>query len=210
MNIFDQIKWLGQSTVRIETDKAVIYIDPYQIENNDKADYIFITHSHYDHFSIDDIRKIATKKTQIYAPYDCVPQLLDQGFKNVLDVVPGINENLGLFSFETVPAYNIKKTTFHPKGNRWVGYIFNVDGFRIYHAGDTERIPEMKEINCDVALVPLGQVYTMNSVEEAAEAVIDVKAKYAIPIHYGLYEGTKEDALKFKELLKGKVDVIIK
>jgi L-ascorbate metabolism protein UlaG (beta-lactamase superfamily) len=90
-----------------------------------------------------------------------------------------------------------------------VGYIVEIDGVKVYHAGDTERIPEMKNIDCDIALLPLGQTYTMNSVEEAAEAALDTGAEVAIPIHYGMYEGTKEDAEKFKELLDGKMKVVI-
>jgi L-ascorbate metabolism protein UlaG (beta-lactamase superfamily) len=108
-----------------------------------------------------------------------------------------------------VPAYNVVKTNYHPKGNKWVGYILTIDGVKIYHAGDTERIPEMQEFTCDIVMLPLGQTYTMNSVEEAAEATLDVQAKIAIPIHYGMYEGTVEDAKKFQELLKNKVQVVI-
>jgi L-ascorbate metabolism protein UlaG (beta-lactamase superfamily) len=91
-----------------------------------------------------------------------------------------------------------------------VGYIVKVEGVRIYHAGDTERIPEMKKITADIILVPLGQTYTMNSVKDAADSAIDVKASIAIPMHYGQYEGKDSDAVKFAELLKGKIKVIIK
>jgi L-ascorbate metabolism protein UlaG (beta-lactamase superfamily) len=118
--------------------------------------------------------------------------------------------NIDGILIEAVPAYNIVKTNFHPKANNWVGYILTIDKIRIYHTGDTERIPEMKNMACDIILLPLGQTYTMNSVEEAAEATLDVKAKIAIPIHFGLYEGKAEDAQKFQALLKVKVKVIIK
>jgi L-ascorbate metabolism protein UlaG (beta-lactamase superfamily) len=110
---------------------------------------------------------------------------------------------------ETLPAYNIKKTQFHPRSAGHVGYVLTIDGVRIYHAGDTERIPEMKELNCDIALLPLGQTYTMNSVNEAAQAALDTKAKIAIPMHYDMYEGTPQDAERFKKLLEGKVRVEI-
>lgn len=102
------------------------------------------------------------------------------------------------------------KINYHPKKNKWVGYILTIEDNNVYHAGDTERIPEMKDIVCDIALLPLGQTYTMNSVEDAAEAAIDVKAKIAIPFHYGLYKGTEEDSVKFRKLLKDKVEVVIK
>ncbi len=209
MNILDQIQWLGQSTVKISVRDILIYVDPYLIAETDKADYIFITHSHYDHLSADDIRKVATKNTRFYAPYNCIPKLMDLGYNKVIGLEPGHKEDLEDFKFEAVPAYNIRKVNFHPRNNKWVGYIFEIDNQRVYHAGDTERIPEMKDLECDVAMLPLGQTYTMNTVEDAAASALDVKAKMAIPIHYGLYEGTNEDALKFKDLLKDKVKVVL-
>ena len=109
---------------------------------------------------------------------------------------------------QTVPAYNIVKN-FHKKESDYLGYIINFDGIKVYHTGDTERISEMKEVDCDIILLPLGQTYTMNSVEEAAEAVKDTKAIIAIPIHYGLYEGTLEDALKFMAILERSNNQII-
>jgi L-ascorbate metabolism protein UlaG (beta-lactamase superfamily) len=210
MDILDQTQWLGQSTVKIETSGYLIYIDPYMLTGKDKADFIFITHGHYDHLSPEDIRKIATSNTIIYAPYNCIPKLADAGFKKVKGIQPGDKEDTDAFRFEAVPAYNVIKTTFHPRKQKWLGYILEIDEQKIYHAGDTERIPEMKKIQCDLALLPLGQTYTMNSVEEAVQAAIDVKAKTAIPIHYGLYEGTSQDALKFRDLLKNKVEVVIR
>ncbi len=210
MNLIDQIEWLGQATVKFNFHDKIIYIDPYQISQNDKADYIFITHSHYDHLSPDDIKKVVKKDTRFFAPYNCIPKLMDIGYSKIVGIEPGHEEDLDIFKFKAVPAYNIDKVNYHPKNNKWVGYIFEIDGQRIYHAGDTERIPEMKDIECDVAMLPLGQTYTMNSVEEAAASAIDVKAKIAIPIHYGLYEGTEEDAMKFRDLLKDKIEVILK
>ncbi|MBN2173187.1 MAG: MBL fold metallo-hydrolase [Bacteroidales bacterium] len=210
MTLIDRIEWLGQATVKITTGNLKIYVDPYMITNKDAADFIFITHSHNDHLSMDDIRKVSDSQTRIFAAYDCIPKLSDAGFMRIRGVAPGDREDLEHFKFEAVPAYNVKKTNYHPKSNRWLGYIFEVEGKRIYHAGDTERIPEMKSFRCDIAMLPLGQTYTMNSVEEAVEAAKDVRAKTAIPIHYGLYEGKKEDALKFRELLQNEVEVIIK
>jgi len=210
MDLLDRIEWLGQSTVKISTGDIIIYVDPYLIDHSVKADYVFITHGHYDHLSLDDLKKVCNRETQIFAPYDCIPKLSEAGYSRIRGVTPGENEDLDQFKFETVPAYNVIKTTYHPKGNKWLGYVFVIEGTRIYHAGDTERIPEMKEINCDIALLPLGQTYTMNNVEDAVSSALDVNAKIAIPIHYGLYEGTEEDAFKFKELLKDRVEVIIK
>jgi L-ascorbate metabolism protein UlaG (beta-lactamase superfamily) len=210
MDMVNNIHWLGQATVKINVNGKIVYIDPYQIKKTDKADIILVTHGHGDHLSLEDISKITTDHTILVAPGDCLKQITVIPPDRTVPAEPGTKKQIGDIHIEAVPAYNLVKTDYHPKTNKWVGYILTLNGIRIYHAGDTEKIPEMKNIHCDIALLPLGQTYTMNSVREAAEAAIDVKAKIAIPIHYGLYEGKKEDALEFKELLKDKIKVIIK
>ena len=112
-------------------------------------------------------------------------------------------------AIKAVPAYNLTKTDKHPKEKKWVGYVLNFGHVTLYHAGDTERIPEMKNVNCDIILLPLGQTYTMNTINDAVKAVIDTNASVAIPIHFGMYEGKSEDAENFKKLLEEKVEVII-
>lgn len=205
------IQWNGhQASVRITSGKKILYIDPYTIsENAHDADIILITHSHQDHLSPGDIAKLVKKETVFVAPGDCAPKIEAKFKTKVLVSKPGMTHTIGDLQIEAVPAYNVVKTKYHPSKNNWVGYIVTVDGVRIYHAGDTERIPEMKAFSCDIALLPLGQTYTMNSVAEAAEAALDTGAKIAIPIHYGTYEGTVEDAYTFKELLKDKIRVVI-
>lgn len=204
-----QIHWLGQATVKIDADGQVIYIDPYQIKEADKADLILITHSHSDHCSVPDISKLTHEKTLFVAPKDCVERLQEISKTKVNVLEPGMSTTIQDILIEAVPAYNVIKTNYHPKENKWLGYILTINGVRIYHAGDTERIPEMKDFTCDIAMLPLGQTYTMNSVKEAAEAAMDVKAKIAIPIHYGKYEGTIEDAREFQRILKDTIDVVI-
>jgi L-ascorbate metabolism protein UlaG (beta-lactamase superfamily) len=209
-NMVNNIHWFGQAAVKITAAGKIIYIDPYQISNEDQADIVLVTHSHADHLSPADIKKIITKNSIIIATDDCMGKLEDLNVHETKTIRPGQTITLDDINISAVPAYNVVKTNFHPKSNNWVGYIITVEGIKIYHAGDTERIPEMKDIECDIAMLPLGQTYTMNSVKDAADAAIDVKAKIAIPIHYGLYEGKESDAKEFKELLEGKVDVIIK
>ena len=204
-NIINKIKWLGQASIRIEEEK-VIYIDPYNLsENPVKADIILITHDHMDHLDRKSIEKIIKPETVIL-----IPAGINIGIKDakVATVKPFSTNKIYNYNIMTVPAYNIKKS-FHPKSKGYVGYVIEISGTKIYHTGDTERIPEMTNISADIIMLPLGQTYTMNSVEEASEAAIDVKAKIAIPIHFGMYEGNEKDALKFKELLKDKVEVII-
>ena len=205
------VHWLGkQASVKIQAGKKIIYIDPYEIaKKTNDADFVLVTHSHRDHLSPVDIKKVAKADTVFIAPQSCVSSIEAEFNTKVIISEPGMSRRLGEIQIRAVPAYNVVKTKYHPKGNKWVGYILTIDDVKIYHAGDTERIPEMQEFTCDIVMLPLGQKYTMNSVEEAAKAVLDVRAKIAIPIHYGMYEGTVEDAKKFQELLKNRVRVVI-
>lgn len=202
-----KIEWLGHATVRITSDR-VIYIDPYKVSGNEKADLILITHGHYDHCSIEDIQKIAKPGTVIVATTDCSSKISGKIEVEAVHLVqPGKRLNIEGVKVEAVPAYNIKKQ-FHPKDNEWVGYILEVKGKRIYHAGDTDLIPEMKKIKADIALLPIGGTYTMTA-EEAAEAANQINPSIAaIPIHFGEIAGTKADAEKFKALCKCKVKVL--
>ncbi|HEY3346824.1 MAG TPA: MBL fold metallo-hydrolase, partial [Nitrospirota bacterium] len=121
--------------------------------------------------------------------------------KKFRKVAPGDKLNEKGIDIETVPAYNTNKA-FHPKSNRWVGYIFTVEGERLYIAGDTDYIPEMKSIKCDIAFLPVSGTYVMTA-EEAVQAAQDIKPKVAVPMHYGTLAGTVADAERFKKLYKG-------
>ena len=202
-----KLEWLGHASVRIISDR-VIYIDPYKITSSEKADLILITHGHYDHCSIDDIQKIAKPTTVIVATTDCSSKISGKVEVAAVHLVePGKSVNVDGIKVEAVPAYNIGRQ-FHPKNNEWVGYIIEVKGKRIYHAGDTDLIPEMKKIKADVALLPIGGTYTM-AAEDAAEAANQINPKIAaIPIHFGEIVGTKADAEKFKALCKCEAKVL--
>src|SRR6185503_15357673 len=123
-------------------------------------------------------------------------------------VTPGTKLTLGGIEVETVPMYNIVKNN-HPRAMNFVGYVLNIGGVRVYHAGDTERFPEMKTFSADVVMLPLGQTFTMNSVEEAVESALDVKARIAIPIHWGNAEGTRADANFFVSQLSGRMQAMV-
>jgi L-ascorbate metabolism protein UlaG (beta-lactamase superfamily) len=199
----DNIHWLGHDGFKIIGSKT-IYTDPYKLSGGlEKADIILITHDHYDHCSPDDVAKIQGKDTVIVATPGCAGKLTG----NVKIVKPGDKLSVGGVDIEAVPSYNINKK-FHPKANKWVGYIFSLDGTSIYLAGDTDRIPEMKNYHCDVALLPVGGTYTMTA-EEAAQAALDIKPKVAIPMHYGSVVGDKSDAQRFARELEGKIKVVI-
>ncbi len=207
--VLSAIRWHGQACVSFNHQGIKIYIDPYQLHNCDSAGIILITHPHGDHCSPEDLKMISGTSTVIIAPAECRSKLAGIACERIIESYPGFKTQISGITIEAVPAYNVIKKQFHDRDHGWVGYILTIDGVRVYHTGDTERIPEMKNIRCDIVLVPLGQVYTMNSVEEALEVCLDVKARVAIPIHYGLYEGTPDDAQKFKELAGKKTEVII-
>ncbi len=205
----ESIQWFGQASVKIQYSGKTIYIDPFSLKTTDNADAIFITHPHFDHYSEEDINKIATHDTIMYCPTEVVAKANDLKVAKVYGVAPGYESEWKGIGIKTVPAYNLLKTDKHPKEKKWVGYILTLGGVKVYHTGDTERIPEMKGIKCDIILLPLGQTYTMNTIDDAVNAVIDSEATVAIPIHYGMYEGKAEDAELFKKLLEGRVEVLI-
>lgn len=198
--MLDRIKWLGHASVRIEAEK-VIYIDPWKIGDTPKADLILITHSHYDHFSPDDIRKIQKEDTVIIAAADLENKLSG----NVQFLKPGDRTKAQGIEVEAVPAYNMNKS-FHPRENNWLGFVLNVEGTAIYHSGDTDVIPEMKHIRADIWMLPVGGTYTMTA-QEAAAAVNGIRPGMVIPIHCGDLVGTFDDAGTFKELCETPVEI---
>ena len=200
--VLSKMAWLGHDCFRIEGAKR-IYTDPYQLAGGAPADIILITHDHFDHCSPDDVAKIQNAQTVIVATGDCAAKLKGK----VRTIKPGDKLNVEGVEIEAVPAYNTNKK-FHPKANGWVGYVFTVDGVRIYMAGDCDRIPEMKDIRCDIALLPVSGTYVMTA-DEAAGAALDIKPKVAVPMHYGAIVGSAADAERFKKALAGKVEVRI-
>jgi L-ascorbate metabolism protein UlaG (beta-lactamase superfamily) len=204
------ITWMGHDSFRIH-GPPTIYIDPYQIKGGPKADYLLISHDHFDHFSKDDIRKIATDQTMFITVRQVAEQL---AYKNIKTVKPGdtveISPNIKV---EAVPAYNINKfrapgQPFHPKEAGYVGFIVEFRGVRIYHTGDSDHIPEMKDIKVDVALLPVSGTYVMTA-EEAAEAASVLRPRIAIPMHWGKLLATLEDARRFEKLAPSGTQVVI-
>ena len=197
---------LIHSSIRLNGEK-VIYIDPFKIDKQfNDANFVFITHDHYDHYSEEDIDKVKKNDTIFIVPEMLSSKLLKKGIPdtNIVPVEPNRIYGVSGLKFETIPAYNIDKQ-FHPKENGWVGYVIELNRLRYYTAGDTDVTEENKQVKCDIALVPVGGTYTMNA-KEAAELVNIIKPKIAVPIHYGEIVGTKQDAEEFITLLNPEIE----
>ena len=193
------------SSIRIASDK-VIYFDPFRIENEiHDADIIFITHDHFDHFSIEDITKIEKEDT-VYVIPDCMYNLL--GGENVVIINPNEKTIIEGYEVYVVPSYNIH-SGFHPKEKGYVGYVVTIEGKRIYVAGDTDMNDDNRMVRCDIALIPVGGKYTMDY-REAAELINHMKPSTAIPTHYGDVAGSKEDGINFSKLIDKDIEVVIK
>jgi L-ascorbate metabolism protein UlaG (beta-lactamase superfamily) len=201
--LLDSVEWLGHSGFRIRTRGAVIYIDPYRVEDGPDADLILITHGHYDHFSPQDVERLSGPGTWLVAP----PAVAERVSGQVLSIAPGevVERELARgVEVAAVAAYNTSKrdasgNLFHPREARWVGYDLNLQGERLYHSGDTDVIPEMDTVvGVDVALLPVSGVYVMTA-GEAAEAARRIQPRVAVPMHWGQHIGTREDAEAFAE-----------
>ncbi|MEE3462070.1 MAG: MBL fold metallo-hydrolase [Lachnospiraceae bacterium] len=205
----DQISVNTQSSIRIAGNK-ILYFDPFKIsaESHD-ADFIFITHAHYDHLDPGSIGKVMKDDTVFVFPETMKKDLLQFTVRNKgMALKAGDKANIDSLRIHAVPAYN-KLKPFHPKRNGWLGYVVTMDETTYYVAGDTDNVKELQDISCDIAFVPIGGTFTMNP-KEAAELVNAMRPGEVIPIHYGSIVGTKEDAESFLKLVDKDIQVLIK
>lgn len=191
------------SSICIENEEAVIYVDPLMVDTDTKADYILITHAHPDHLSIPDIDRLIGEETVIICPKKAAKKL--KGYRTRV-VSPGEKVEFMGLNVEAVPAYSLGFPS-HPKSSANVGYVITVDGIRVYHAGDTDLVPEIRNLSSiDAALVPIdGDNLTMKT-QEAAQLVNEIKPTIAIPMHYVVDENKTEE---FKELVDRDIKVLI-
>lgn len=200
--MLDKITWLGHDGFKINALQT-IYIDPFDLKGElEPADVICITHDHYDHCSPGDVAKILREDTIIIAAENCRGKLKG----DVRWVRPGDKVTIKDLTVEAIPAYNINKK-FHPREAGGVGYVLTVDSTKIYHAGDSDPIPEMEGLDVDIAMLPVSGVYVATA-EEAVEAANRINPKTVIPMHYGSIVGSRADAERFKELWPGEVVIM--
>ena len=197
-----KIVWLGHDGFRIDAEKT-IYFDPYQIGGGPKADLLLISHDHFDHCSPEDVAKIQGPETVVVTEKDSAKKLSG----DVRVMKPGESLTVGDINIRAIPSYNTDKD-FHPKANNWLGFVVEIEGVKLYHAGDADFIPEMKDLEVDIALIPVSGTYVMTS-EQGVRAAEAINPKLAIPMHYGAIVGDEQDALDFKKALEGKVEVLV-
>ena len=203
-----KITWLGHDGFKIEDGGETLVVDPFKLKHDVWADYVLISHEHFDHLNPEDLKKVvkpnSTIVVSIPAAREVMSKLSPKEFKTVK---PGDRVKLGSFEVRAVPAYNTNKfaepgKVFHPKQDGKVGYVITTkSGVSIYHTGDSDLIPEMENLTPDIALLPVSGTYVMTA-DEAVEAVRKIKPKIAIPMHYGTIVGTEDDAKKFKNAVK--------
>lgn len=204
-----KLRWLGHDSFVYE-GAAVIYFDPWRLDDADlpTADLVLVSHEHGDHCSPDDVARVSGPGTLLVASQTAASLL--RGDVRVMR--PGDELTVGEVVIQAVPAYNVNKfrspgNPFHPQAALHNGYVVTVDGVRVYFAGDTDQIPEMADIECDVALLPVSGTYVMTA-EEAAEAAKVVRPQVAVPMHYGAgVAGTRNDATRFQSLYDGKIKI---
>ena len=193
-----KINVFRQSAIKLE-ENVIIYFDPFKIkEKFHDADYIFITHDHYDHYDEEAIKNVSKESTKLI-----VPKCLEKA--SHLVVSPNEEYDLTDLSFKTIPAYNIDKS-FHPKESNYVGYLVKINNQSYYIMGDTDVTDEAMNVKCDCLFIPIGGKYTMN-MEEAANYVNEVKPKKVIPIHYGSIIGDISLGEEFKKLIDKDIEV---
>lgn len=201
--MIDKIHWLGHDSFRVDGSRTV-YFDPWDVTGDIKADIIMISHEHYDHCSPDDVAKLSKPYTVVVTEPECAKKLSG----NIKTIKPGQTIDVNGVKITGVPSYNTDKQ-FHPQQNNWLGFIAEIDGVKIYHAGDTDFIPEMKKLDVDIALLPVSGTYVMNA-DQAIQAARAIKPKIAVPMHYDKIVGTVSDAEKFANALKKEMTVVIK
>jgi L-ascorbate metabolism protein UlaG (beta-lactamase superfamily) len=206
--VLDKVFWLGHDSFRIEGSRCV-YIDPWHLPSaSPVADLVLVTHDHFDHFSPEDIAAISGETTVVVGPAEVTRKVKGES----RTVAPGDSVVVAGVTVTATAAYNIDKykapgQVFHPRSDGKIGFIFELDDRRYYHAGDTDAIPEMSTVDVDVAFVPVSGTYVMTA-DEAATACGTFSATVVVPMHYDAIVGSLNDAQRFKQLCPLPVEIL--
>jgi L-ascorbate metabolism protein UlaG (beta-lactamase superfamily) len=197
------LQWLGHASFKISYEDSIVYIDPWKLKDSPHdATLVLVSHSHYDHYSPEDIAKVSGPDTKLIASADVVAKE-----RAGEAAIAGLTIEFGGVRVTGVPAYNPDKQ-FHPKANNWIGFVIEAGSTRIYYAGDTDLTEEMKSLkNIDIALLPVGGTYTLDA-KEAAEATRQIRPKHAIPYHWGDIVGGRNDADRFADMVDCAVTIL--
>jgi L-ascorbate metabolism protein UlaG (beta-lactamase superfamily) len=210
-----RITWFGHDGFMIEDGVENLVIDPFKLTHDARADYVLLSHEHFDHCNSEDLKKVLKQDSVVVAIQSCKPELSKVSPKEIKTVKPGDKIRVGGFEVKAIPAYNTNKYNesgrhFHPKQDGKVGYVVKTrSGVTIYHTGDSDLIPEMENLAPDIVLIPVSGTYVM-TVDEAIQAVAKIKPKVAIPMHYGAIVGTLVDAENFQSQANCEVHVLEK
>ncbi len=200
--MLDGVTWFRQSSIRIRRDGVEVHVDPWGLGEESRADYILLTHPHYDNFSEEDIARVRGPDTVLIAPASMKKQLTDPDHL----LRPGDLLQLQGLDVLAAPAHNRSKK-FHPADSEWLGYVFTVGDTTYYHAGHTDYLESMHGIRCDVAFLPCDGHYTM-SPEDAARAGEACGAAVVVPIHWGDAVGSREDAEAVARAFQGEARLL--
>jgi L-ascorbate metabolism protein UlaG (beta-lactamase superfamily) len=210
-----KFRWLGHDGFIISNEAGTsVAIDPFQLEGKfDPVDVLISTHEHFDHCHPDSMEKLVSPNTEVIGIPMAKETLEKLNCKQIHYVAPGKTLTIGNLNFEFVASYNVNKYRdpdkgihFHPKADNKVGVVMEMDGHRVYHAGDSDHIPEMADIKTDVALLPVSGTYVMTAVE-AIEAAKTLNPKLAIPMHFGTIVGDRSMAEEFANSVSCAVEI---
>jgi len=202
----DHLAWLGHSSFRLSGSR-LIYFDPWEV-SGPAADFILITHDHFDHCDPPTVKALWGPQTQIVTEPASAAKLKAEGFDKLTVLEPGGEMEAAGVKIKAVPSYNTNKD-FHPRDKNYLGFVVTLDGLSVYHAGDTDHIEEMKTIKAQVALLPVSGTYVMTA-EEAVQAALDLSPAVAVPMHFNKIVGDESMAKAFAAALQGRLDVEIK
>ena len=194
-----EVQWIGHASFLIADGTISVAIDPWKTPaGTGPVDFVLVSHSHFDHYSVEDVAAVSGPDTVMCGSAD-IP--------GAVALTPGETRDFDGFAVTGVPAYNVGKH-FHPRENGWLGFVLELGGKRVYYAGDTDRIPEMRQLEAiDLALLPTGGTYTMDAAE-AGRAAADIGCGLAVPYHWGDIVGSSADAERFLKLCPGRASIL--